>query len=341
MSGSGWDIWGAIAGVLGILVSLIPPFFFWVHTRLPSKKLPALLALLAQTQELFNNARDEGLMTENEIAAIGNALSIASVHACEFDATVHSSTSYPSNVRNWWRGVTGRILKLHGELNALRVRLLVRYSRERRTQILKYSMSLNTDTTDHSMLSTESILTAHSSYREPFAQSRSASISLPIDSMAYELSRLSATPSARKVTDADITDCARSHHPNGATQPVGGYYLLASDGANVLVSRADLQDLLSLTYAHPLLCAEADTPHQKVREEVLHRLARQLDGPGYTFSPKTGARGTYPGAFSRLVRLAFGVRHGGAIDGTIGRDPESLLPSGFLLESLDGPFVDK
>ena len=65
MSDLGYNVWGAVAGVIGTL-SLIPIFLAWLQTRLPSSRIPRLLALRAEILELFTTAILEGLITDEK-----------------------------------------------------------------------------------------------------------------------------------------------------------------------------------------------------------------------------------------------------------------------------------
>ncbi len=63
MSDLGWNIWGAVGGVIGTLLAVIPLFLVWLRVRLPSKKLPSLVALVEETKELLAKAVREGTLT--------------------------------------------------------------------------------------------------------------------------------------------------------------------------------------------------------------------------------------------------------------------------------------
>lgn len=85
MSDLAWNIWGAVAGVIGTLLAVIPIFLIWVRRRLPSKKLPGLLALLKETKKLADTALRERVITnESEIRQLDFTISTyVRVHAFE------------------------------------------------------------------------------------------------------------------------------------------------------------------------------------------------------------------------------------------------------------------
>lgn len=64
MSDLGWNIWGVVGGVIGTILAVVPLFLVWLRVRLPSKKLPSLLAVLEETKELFAKAVRAGALTD-------------------------------------------------------------------------------------------------------------------------------------------------------------------------------------------------------------------------------------------------------------------------------------
>ncbi len=75
MSDLPWNIWGAVAGVIGTILALIPLFRMWVRPRLPSSTLPGVRALLKETQKLYATALRDGVIEdEREIREINVSL---------------------------------------------------------------------------------------------------------------------------------------------------------------------------------------------------------------------------------------------------------------------------
>ncbi|KAH9888335.1 hypothetical protein C8Q73DRAFT_668257 [Cubamyces lactineus] len=112
MSDLAFNVWGVVAGVIG-LFALIPAFLTWLQTRLPTARLPHLIASFIETERLFAAAIRDGLFTnENDL--------------------FYAAETWSEDVRNWWNGLSGRIAARCLELNNIRKRLAARNSRERR-----------------------------------------------------------------------------------------------------------------------------------------------------------------------------------------------------------------
>lgn len=65
---TGYDIWGVVAGVLGI-IGLIPLLYGIVNSQLPSTKLKLLDEILTETSSLFRAVCEEGLLKDREYVA--------------------------------------------------------------------------------------------------------------------------------------------------------------------------------------------------------------------------------------------------------------------------------
>lgn len=63
MSDLAWNVWDTVAAALGIL---IPIGAAWFIASLPTSRLPSLLSLMKETQELFAVALREGLITDEK-----------------------------------------------------------------------------------------------------------------------------------------------------------------------------------------------------------------------------------------------------------------------------------
>lgn len=129
------NIWGVIAGVFGT-VALVPMLLNWFTNRLPSAKLPALVALMESTQELFLQViRDGSLTDENEIYqcylnlfsyVFPSLYVMARSHARpsnsikirigDMGADNDDATLWQQDVRNWCKGLSGKIRDLSSTL---------------------------------------------------------------------------------------------------------------------------------------------------------------------------------------------------------------------------------
>ena len=63
MSDLGFNVWGVITGVIGTL-TIIPAFLAFLHTRLPTSLLPAVIKQDKETRTLFDTALRKGLITD-------------------------------------------------------------------------------------------------------------------------------------------------------------------------------------------------------------------------------------------------------------------------------------
>ncbi|KAI0629615.1 hypothetical protein C8Q77DRAFT_1141396 [Trametes polyzona] len=328
-SSRGFDIWGAVAGVLGVLVALIPPFAFWVHVRLPSKKLPALVALLHETEGLFDDLRRRRLITDpKEIIQLDARVSTASALVHDFCAVVHSSNWYIHDVQNWWDGVSGRIISVHDALNDIRVKLSKRASLEQKARIsreygIEVTLCSNKDPTIPSIL--RPVIPPHNVLPLPPSP-------VPCDTTlqgAFTANHPAYEPVVTSAVSADPAGFVDSATPDPP--------LLAppsSRPTHHVVSDADLHSLVSLALSHPLLVTEGGERQRRVREQSLRSLGKQLLGPRYT--PAFGLRAaqspadreSYFKALARLVRRVYGVRSPAfdGDEGTVEMDRESCLP---------------
>ncbi|KAJ8482810.1 hypothetical protein ONZ51_g5119 [Trametes cubensis] len=150
MSDLAFNVWGAITGVLGT-IALIPVFLAWLQTRLPSTRLPQLLALLKETRELFAAAVRDGLFTdEKELHQFNINLWGTVAYVDDVRARVYAARTWRQDVNNWWHGLSGRITTLCEELDVIRLKLARRNSNERKkiaSQGLPTELPLMTDDT--------------------------------------------------------------------------------------------------------------------------------------------------------------------------------------------------
>ncbi|KAI0819188.1 hypothetical protein BC628DRAFT_1423985 [Trametes gibbosa] len=298
MSDLGWNVWSVVSGVLGIVLTPIASFVIWMHTRLPSKKLPALIAIFEETEALFDQARREGILTDQEVEAIKLSVNIASMHVYKFCATVYSTSSYIRNVKNWRRGVTDRILKLHDELNVIRVQLMERQSKERGMRI----------------------------FGDPPANidNREDNIQTPSD--------VSMTDSVMvSIFATGVSKCT----PPATMPPQPSDSQAAT---HFMVSKNDLKSLVSLAITHPLLREGKGTYQHRIYREVAHHLGMPMSTVNHTPSllhsrcqgPNPYAKhrtGTLQRKLSRIMQRIYGVRDPGEgwdTEGDFYVDSESL-----------------
>ncbi|KAJ3004864.1 hypothetical protein NUW54_g4607 [Trametes sanguinea] len=169
MSELGYNIWGTIAGVVGIL-GLIPVFLAWLQTRLPSKKLPILIQSHQELETLFATAIRDGLFSdEHDLYQFNRNIWAMTGEVEDIRAEVYAARTWRADVRNWARGLSGRIWTVCEGLDSIKMKLAGRNSHERKrlasemvhTDLplaigcagepgpIPYSASLAHDTQDH------------------------------------------------------------------------------------------------------------------------------------------------------------------------------------------------
>ncbi|KAI0365106.1 hypothetical protein BV20DRAFT_1056736 [Pilatotrama ljubarskyi] len=141
MSDLAWNVWGAVAGVIGIIM-VVPVLFTWFLSRMPSAKLPPLLELMKETQDLFAVALREGCITDGD-ESYQYSLNIyaAAIQVDEVRMKVYAAKTLPENISNWWHGLSGRINALQEELSGIRVELIEKHSRERKKRASQANFS--------------------------------------------------------------------------------------------------------------------------------------------------------------------------------------------------------
>ncbi|KAJ8482806.1 hypothetical protein ONZ51_g5117 [Trametes cubensis] len=130
MSDLGFNVWGVITGVIGTL-TIIPAFLAFLHTRLPTSLLPAVIKQDKETRTLFDTALRKGLITdEGDIYEFKINLLDTEIRVAELRAEVYAATTWWQDVTNWWFGLSSKITVLRGDLNSIRVKLARRNSKE-------------------------------------------------------------------------------------------------------------------------------------------------------------------------------------------------------------------
>ncbi|KAI0776835.1 hypothetical protein BD413DRAFT_522992 [Trametes elegans] len=131
MSDAGYNIWGVVAEVIGV-VTPIPVFYAWLQTRLPSARLPPLLQLVEETQKLFQTALQETLFVDEEhLYWFHLNMAAANINVDEFRARVYGVSAW-EDVMSWWHGLSNQMLIYQAELELLRARFAKHNSEARR-----------------------------------------------------------------------------------------------------------------------------------------------------------------------------------------------------------------
>ncbi|KAI0365103.1 hypothetical protein BV20DRAFT_1125212 [Pilatotrama ljubarskyi] len=351
MSDLGWNVWGAIASVLGTL-GLLPLLLAWFLSRLPSARLPALLDLMKETQDLFSAALREGLITdESDLHQFNVNIWAAMIRVDEVRELVYATNSWQEDVAHWWRGWSGKMAIIANDLNSIRVKLAKRHSKERKRLAAACSPS--------GLPLPENSKTETSPSLKPTSHGASPCLVLPQEKLfldgsgrAQDSSRASH-PMVRDVVDTPGAGRSRACEPatvdyGDTCDPRAISPRCATHAPSIevashhLISDADLKSLLGLALSHSLTHMERGARKKRaMRQDLLLRFGRQLYGGGHVPAwPGTGAMHPKPAhpqssrlkSLSRLLRRTWDGYPG---DG-MGWNARTVLEGSVLLVAPEG-----
>ncbi|KAI0669513.1 hypothetical protein C8Q78DRAFT_1040330 [Trametes maxima] len=279
MSDLGYNVWGVVAGVIGT-VALVPVIIAWFRTRLPSAKLPRLMSLMREAQQVFLDSINQGLLTkESDLYHFHLNILSTQIRVDEVRDKVHAAKTWKGDVKNWKKGLSGTIVVLCDELDDICAKLARVQSRERKRLAAEgYSAKL---AAAHGALPNH--LIRYTQFTHPVLPS------FPLSSPPqYTISRqdgmapnTSLLPSEVPI-DGPLAPDVPSTAPLPATNLSQPSYLAEPPcscrcgGSMNHISDADLQSLLSLALAPPRTPAKRGKRERTLRREVLLRFGRQL-----------------------------------------------------------------
>ncbi|KAI0330379.1 hypothetical protein GY45DRAFT_1434676 [Cubamyces sp. BRFM 1775] len=130
MSELSFNIWGAVAGVLGTF-TVLPFLWGLIKSQMPSGKLAALDALLNETQKLLDCSVQEGLIVEERFRLL---MWTTRNRIDKVRADIYDSHSLKEDLRNWKKGLSTRCTLLCEELDVIRASI-ARSSAEERDRL--------------------------------------------------------------------------------------------------------------------------------------------------------------------------------------------------------------
>ncbi|KAI0645034.1 hypothetical protein C8Q79DRAFT_1119797 [Trametes meyenii] len=127
MSDTAFNIWGVVTGALGTL-SIIPILWALAFSQMPTVKLRALDALLAETDEHYRSSVEEGLISQEQFRLLmwGTRRRIERVRM-----RVDPTRTWSEEYANWKSGLSKDISVLCQELNTIRAHIARSSSEER------------------------------------------------------------------------------------------------------------------------------------------------------------------------------------------------------------------
>ncbi|KAL1945389.1 hypothetical protein VTO73DRAFT_2240 [Trametes versicolor] len=344
------NVWGVIAGVFGT-VALGPMIVNWFINRLPSAKLPALVALMESTQELFLQViRDGSLTDENEIYQCYLNLFSIKIRIGDMGADNDEATLWQQDVRNWCKGLSGKIRDLSNQLSTIRARLS-------RAQSARSKHLAATGQTNNFVpsLAAQQYLLHYASFTSPPPPPMVVQDTPPIASDDGSLtSSAGVVPAVPTLTPCPVHSCVQAlSNPTAVAPPdlPTGPPCTSSDSkpprvttsipeepmtTHYIISDADVKSLLSVRRVPPQ--PRIGVRRQRAsRRAVLIQLSRKLFGPDTQLGRRSEVnlpREKTTG--SRLPKVTVGAPHAyPGLPGTCALDSSDNVDLEAQVHSLD------
>ncbi|KAI1790365.1 hypothetical protein LXA43DRAFT_511898 [Ganoderma leucocontextum] len=126
---SGFDIWGVIASVIGLL-SLFQFIAAVVKSRLPRERLRTFNDIVEETEGLLWSVEEEGLFDDDG----GRYLSSAKMKIAKcLQGDAFAAQTLMQEIRQWWNGLSGEIMMCCADLKALRAQVSTTSNERRQT----------------------------------------------------------------------------------------------------------------------------------------------------------------------------------------------------------------
>ncbi|KAH9888331.1 hypothetical protein C8Q73DRAFT_181081 [Cubamyces lactineus] len=133
MSDSAFNVWGAVAGAIGVL-AIVPTYLF--VCRMPTARYQVLKATLQEVEKNFGNGLKQGLIRpEADLHQLFNWLWCIQVRFDSLTDEVDNINSWREELKCWYDGLSTRISLVYDAAIELRKLIAKRSSRERRALI--------------------------------------------------------------------------------------------------------------------------------------------------------------------------------------------------------------
>ncbi|EIW54125.1 uncharacterized protein TRAVEDRAFT_23324 [Trametes versicolor FP-101664 SS1] len=336
MSDSGYNIWSVVSSVLGLL-GLIR--LAWIYTQLPSRKFRALERLMAETEGMFRKGLDDGLYTcETDLCKLHSSF-LANLFIDDLRDSVGTLDTWTAEVAGWWGGLSGKIARVHKEVEKLRSKVVDSSSRNRRrlaaegyAQIVaRYSSSRSQERRSSilSFISQDDCSTPSESPSDPgqasdvppalewYPPPRRTDSPLPILEQDTPLPARSDAPphtSLREdlglATVSDADPHPPSVTPNADQRPdnTPSCKPTCEDARSLSVSETDLKHLLALALGSSSFRDEKGKRHRATRRDVLLRFGQHLFGPDTSFDVPEASSHTRHAKRTRLKGATCRIR---------------------------------
>ncbi|KAI0363596.1 hypothetical protein BV20DRAFT_1057925 [Pilatotrama ljubarskyi] len=243
----------------------------------------------------------------------------ATIQVDEVRMKVYAAKTLLENIANWWHGLSGRINALQEELSGIRVKLIEKHSRERKKRASQANFS--SFSSDSKGLG-QTILA-----RTGLGPSAQYSLHLdhyaPVTHLKQDVPQPDSNPPAEPATMQRMSVCTVSSLGGPLVPvedlagrpacPLGVNPAATTRPTHHLIADPDLQGLLSLALAHPILPTGGGKRQRAARHDLLLRFGRQLWGGDHlsvaghdapTYHKRHPKRARIK-AFSRLMRGAY------------------------------------
>ncbi|KAI0365093.1 hypothetical protein BV20DRAFT_783681 [Pilatotrama ljubarskyi] len=372
MSQVGYNIWGVVAGAIGTF-TILPTIALWILGSRPTSKLKVLEALLDETEKMFQQSIEEGLIhDEDELARLHAWLWMIKVRVDDMRLHVYQIHTWKDELAGWWNGLSGKIDIIYQSTSKLRTKITKTSVRERR------ALAAAGHTSKLASLSAIRGRAVHSPPPYSLGSLQLEPLGLgaqPLASLVPPFSSERGFPSAAQAPAAlestelgadlpcrpspnqnlPLTPSSMPREMSGVPDECEHAHATEVDPPCHVLSDADLKDLLSLALAESRACARADDVERRrrraTRQDLLQKFGRELFAPGSSSGsgresvlPKRTAGGGRFKAFSRVLSRTYGVPARGSPSGARCTDLDPQLPEPQLAgdDACDGdePWLD-
>ncbi|TFY54582.1 hypothetical protein EVG20_g9648 [Dentipellis fragilis] len=142
---SGMDIFGLVSGIISIMALLVHA----IRIHLPSAKMEELDGLLIETENLFHDAQEQGLLKDSEfVQQTKQSLANFQNNALSIRSQVHSATSLFAQFLEMFKGLSMKISTILKQVKTVRAKISTTSAREKeRLQEMDSRALLNVETT--------------------------------------------------------------------------------------------------------------------------------------------------------------------------------------------------
>ncbi|KAI0325872.1 hypothetical protein GY45DRAFT_179615 [Cubamyces sp. BRFM 1775] len=269
MSELAYNIWGAVASVIGT-VAVLRAVFCWALDCLPSRKMDFVEKFLDKTKASFGEVLNSGILDQDEVYRFDSWLAHIESRVDDVRADVYNIHTWQQDLTQWRQGLSGDMAMICQALMNFRARLAKTSSRERRA-LASAGYTAHSSLPSHVSGSTEQLW-----YPKSGPATRSPVLHFPV-ACPSRASGMCTT--AVRVPTASTSDSMSSSPSSSDNESLCDSPSDLPNAKHHVLSDDDLRQLLSLA-----LNRQSRDPESGVRqldaaqEDVLKRFGGQLCG---------------------------------------------------------------